>query len=204
MANARRSRSEPARQERHVRRSVATRPTSERRWLRDGSERMTQRDAGSNAWRTRAACSTGKWSFPTRAAARKFSAKARGSGRGNMRPYVCDECGFWHIGHTPRAVIRGEVSRDDWYSARRLRTLAENTHDVRGSGRQDGLQDREPEQRPIDPCALADRRVDDKSHGDEKVDAEILKEGSERAVLRVDLHGNGFMLSGGHGRANLS
>lgn len=36
-----------------------------------------------------------------------------------MRPYPCDLCTAWHIGHKPRAVMRGEVSASDFYAARR-------------------------------------------------------------------------------------
>lgn len=28
---------------------------------------------------------------------------------GAMRPYRCETCGFWHIGHLPGAVVRGSA-----------------------------------------------------------------------------------------------
>lgn len=34
--------------------------------------------------------------------------------RGRMHAYPCREFeGFWHIGHPPKALIRGQISRDD-------------------------------------------------------------------------------------------
>lgn len=36
-----------------------------------------------------------------------------------MRAYRCDTLpGYWHIGHIPREVARGEVSKEDWLTGR--------------------------------------------------------------------------------------
>lgn len=54
-----------------------------------------------------ARCSTcGKWCYPTRKAARR-AARAFHPGH-PMRAYQCGD--WWHYGHKPAWLIRGEVS----------------------------------------------------------------------------------------------
>lgn len=60
-------------------------------------------------------CSSGKFSYVSRAVAKEWARKAR---VGTMRPYRCTECGLWHVGHKPKAVIRGEVSSTEWYAGK--------------------------------------------------------------------------------------
>lgn len=32
-----------------------------------------------------------------------------------LRPYRCETCALWHVGHLPRAVRRGDVTADEYY-----------------------------------------------------------------------------------------
>lgn len=49
---------------------------------------------------------TGKVGFVSRADARRVVKRERHV-LGRMRAYLCDGCGWWHVGHLPRAVVRG-------------------------------------------------------------------------------------------------
>lgn len=60
-------------------------------------------------------CSSGKWSYTSRRVAKLWAQRARSVGKGVMRPYECNECGAWHVGHKPRAVIRGDLTAAEWY-----------------------------------------------------------------------------------------
>jgi len=58
--------------------------------------------------------------FHTRAQAAAFAKQAekkRGDhgGRRNMRPYRCEKCGHWHVGHLPTAVVSGHLTAADYY-----------------------------------------------------------------------------------------
>jgi len=68
-------------------------------------------------WSSRStSCPSGKWSYPTRASAKKH-AKRVGDG---LRPYRCDHCPAWHVGHKPAVTMRGDMSASDFH-ARRIR-----------------------------------------------------------------------------------
>ena len=54
---------------------------------------------------------TGKRVFLSRSDAKNAARRAMSNGEGRMRPYACD-CGYWHIGHLPKAVKAG----DGWWS----------------------------------------------------------------------------------------
>lgn len=51
-------------------------------------------------------CPTGKRGYVDRQAARVAEKRAR-LVTGRMRPYLCKQCGAWHLGHLPRSVVRG-------------------------------------------------------------------------------------------------
>jgi hypothetical protein len=54
----------------------------------------------------------GKYRFMSRAAAKK--ARRRMGNPGGMNAYECPtDTGWWHLGHLPGAVRRGDVGRDD-------------------------------------------------------------------------------------------
>lgn len=60
-------------------------------------------------------CSSGKRGFIQRAGARDVARLAAKTGSPGLRPYLCDECGNWHIGHKPLDVRRGEITATEWY-----------------------------------------------------------------------------------------
>lgn len=75
------------------------------------SDSNRRRDASS--WATNE-CSTGKRAHATRESAKAQRTRmAKVSGR--MDIYRCDECGMFHLGHLPRAVREGKVSRNEYY-----------------------------------------------------------------------------------------
>jgi hypothetical protein len=54
---------------------------------------------------------TGKWGYESRRAAkagRRRQPKLRvgSNASGSVRPYLCDHCDAWHLGHMPTAAIR--------------------------------------------------------------------------------------------------
>lgn len=61
-------------------------------------------------------CVTGKRGYSSRKLAKEAAAMLRGE---KMSPYDCTQCNYWHVGHLPRAVIRGEQSRDQITNRRR-------------------------------------------------------------------------------------
>lgn len=61
---------------------------------------------GREAFRTARVSSCTKVAFYTRRQA-KEKARELKSVRGHMRPYRCDDCGFWHIGHLPARIRLG-------------------------------------------------------------------------------------------------
>lgn len=38
-------------------------------------------------------------------------------GDGGLRPYFCERHNSWHLGHLPRAIHRGDVSRSEVYGS---------------------------------------------------------------------------------------
>lgn len=71
---------------------------------------MTSQPGPSN-WVT-TACTSGKRCYPSRRAAKKALEQAPLS---HMRPYRCPDCPYWHNGHLPRAVMRGERTAEEHY-----------------------------------------------------------------------------------------
>lgn len=58
----------------------------------------------------------GKRRYLSKAAARQ-QARAHTGDAGSMSAYECPAVpGQWHIGHLPRAVVRGEIDRTTYYS----------------------------------------------------------------------------------------
>lgn len=63
-------------------------------------------------------CGTGKKAYVTRAEARQVAVRIQKQDGGErMSAYKCNVdggCGYFHIGHLPRAVKRGEITRDEY------------------------------------------------------------------------------------------
>lgn len=54
-------------------------------------------------------CTCGKIRYLTKGAAKRQARRMKGR-IGRLNAYRCP-AGFWHLGHLPKAVIRGEISR---------------------------------------------------------------------------------------------
>ena len=52
-------------------------------------------------------CSSGKRAFVSRRAAKEMVKHLAKVGEGHLRPYVCRECGGWHVGHLDYPRKRG-------------------------------------------------------------------------------------------------
>lgn len=52
----------------------------------------------------------GKVRYLTRAHARKTAKRIKKRRDGRLNAYRCGE--FWHLGHLPKSVVHGEISRD--------------------------------------------------------------------------------------------
>lgn len=50
--------------------------------------------------------------FQTRGEAKKARSHTRGSGP--LSVYPCLFCGFFHLGHLPKEIRRGEVDKREW------------------------------------------------------------------------------------------
>lgn len=61
-------------------------------------------------------CPTSKKAYVTRAEAHRAAVRIQKQvGGERMSPYRCrDGCAYFHIGHLPRAVKRGEVTRGEY------------------------------------------------------------------------------------------
>lgn len=61
-------------------------------------------------------CRCGKHAFTTKAAAKAVIGRIRRR-EGKLHAYRCDhDERYWHIGHMPALVARGEVQRQTWVS----------------------------------------------------------------------------------------
>lgn len=65
-----------------------------------------------NEWRYVEECD--KRGHVTRASAKAQARAMRKAGE-HVRPYKCEVCGFFHVGHLPRAVMKGRVSDVEYY-----------------------------------------------------------------------------------------
>ncbi len=74
--------------------------------------------SGYGSWATNS-CSTGKRSWVSRADAKGAANRAARGGFDKLRPYLCEECDCWHLGHLPRAVRSGAVGRTEFYGGAR-------------------------------------------------------------------------------------
>lgn len=63
----------------------------------------------------RGSCPSGKVQYANRKQAKRFRRKRGG---GPVGTYQCDDCGFWHMGHMPRRVRTGRVSKAEWLRTR--------------------------------------------------------------------------------------
>lgn len=59
------------------------------------------------------ACSTKKRGYYGRADARAAAKATPNRGKLRLTAYLCEECGFWHIGHIPTQVKNGDLDRRD-------------------------------------------------------------------------------------------
>lgn len=69
----------------------------------------SQRDYG-----TTNTCPTGKLAYGTRRAAKAALRHFQGCD-GHLRPYLHQQCGFYHLGHLPQAVLAGKRTADQIY-----------------------------------------------------------------------------------------
>lgn len=63
-------------------------------------------------------CSSGKRAHSTRRDAKAQARSVHAWTGEHLRPYICSECAFWHIGHLPRQVLRGQTTADSHYRRR--------------------------------------------------------------------------------------
>jgi hypothetical protein len=71
----------------------------------------------SEEWASRqTSCPSGKWTYPTRSAAKKHASRMRRMKGDNMRPYECLACGFWHVGHKPKITMSGAMSSSEFHA----------------------------------------------------------------------------------------
>lgn len=59
-------------------------------------------------------CPSGKRGFVQRAGAQAAARLLAKRGHDKLRPYLC-ACGYWHVGHKPGPVMRGQVSAAEFY-----------------------------------------------------------------------------------------
>lgn len=71
-----------------------------------------ERKRSQRSWGTTGGCPTGKRQFTERKHARQFAKDAKGD---HMRPYRCDLCECFHIGHLPQATMMGLLTDDQVY-----------------------------------------------------------------------------------------
>lgn len=55
-------------------------------------------------------CPTGKKTFGTRKDAKLFKRRSRGLHRDRLGVYQCDDCGFFHLGHTPKGFYERKAA----------------------------------------------------------------------------------------------
>lgn len=82
---------------------------------------MTGRDGGGPlVQQFGTGCASGKRGFTTRRAAKATAQSVRAGNGEHLRPYRCTDpaCGLWHVGHLPRAVIKGAISGAAYYDDR--------------------------------------------------------------------------------------
>lgn len=60
-------------------------------------------------------CSSGKRSHATRRGAKAHAYALRQDTGQHLRPYLCEECRHWHVGHLPAQVLRGRKTADQVY-----------------------------------------------------------------------------------------
>ena len=63
-------------------------------------------------------CSSGKIGWASRKGAKQFNSQVTRRGGDRLRPYLHEECGYWHLGHLPRAVRQGIVTAAEHYSTK--------------------------------------------------------------------------------------
>jgi hypothetical protein len=57
----------------------------------------------------------GKARYSHRRRAKKSARRLKNLGvDGHLSVYRCPFCEQWHVGHIPKVVVQGKLSRDDW------------------------------------------------------------------------------------------
>lgn len=77
------------------------------RWSKRG---VSEAKAGREIHHRSKVATCEKSAFHTRPDAKRAARYVRHK-TGRMRPYRCDVCGFWHLGHMPQSVRQGEPWR---------------------------------------------------------------------------------------------
>lgn len=67
-----------------------------------------------------AGCPTGKRSHATRRGAKAHAYSLKQMTGQHLRPYQCEACDLWHVGHLPSQVLRGRKTADQIYRGRPL------------------------------------------------------------------------------------
>ena len=80
------------------------------------SKRQRERQKAGKAYIV-GACPSGKRCHDSRASAKTHAVPLR---RGHLRPYWCDQCCYWHVGHIPGAVLHGLRTATEHYEQRPL------------------------------------------------------------------------------------
>lgn len=60
-------------------------------------------------------CPSRKYAYANRSAAKRAASRIRSRTGEHLRPYECNDCGLWHLGHLPTRVLLGEVGVDEHY-----------------------------------------------------------------------------------------
>jgi hypothetical protein len=78
--------------------------------------RRTENPAGRAVRFTSVPCPSGKFGYFTKAEAKTVARRLRKLGDNRlMNAYRCGQCGLIHIGHLPRVVMQGEVTRGEYF-----------------------------------------------------------------------------------------
>jgi hypothetical protein len=64
-------------------------------------------------------CPSGKRGFESRKDAKAWNSRGARMGLDRLHPYLCEHCTFWHVGHLPKAVKKGDTDRHTYYDDRK-------------------------------------------------------------------------------------
>lgn len=63
-------------------------------------------------------CPSGKLAHRTRRGAKAQAYSLKLDTGQHLRPYLCDDCSLWHVGHLPSQVLRGRKTAAQIYGRR--------------------------------------------------------------------------------------